>query len=461
MELCVNDKTTASPSVDDIARAIDSAPHPEDWYLVLESGDGSYVEAAARDDGTYDVTASDYQGDLQADAPLEANRVKEILSRFLAGDSGWRDMGFSPVTTAAAKAGSGAAVARGESAPPAWALAIVIGTIAVVVIVFMFPVRKYLPFGDSDFFYVGLIAAPMVMLFVVAVLVKMLEVRRASTWSTVAGRIVRSDTQASRHGFAGEATTVTTAPLVEYEFSVGGSTWRGSRVSIGEDSGGANTEATLRRYPVGAVVSVYYDPDNPSNCVLVRDVPAGVGKGLAILVALGIAAAVGVYYLATSGPRLLSAYLPNGIDNAPVTIFAAGFGLAVLLFFIASYRLSRQTANWPLVRGTVLSSGSEQVRSSDSGSTRKSYAPAVEYRYRANDVDYVSRQIKVGIVLSASGAYAKKVAARYPQGSQVDVHYDPANPSNAALENPGGFYWLLLAVALGCFAIVAHAGGFF
>ena len=72
---------------------------------------------------------------------------------------------------------------------------------------------------------------------------------------------------------------MTTNPRVEYEFSVGGRTWRGDRISIGEDTGGANTEATLRRYPVGATVSVYYDPGNPANCVLVRDIPAGFGKG--------------------------------------------------------------------------------------------------------------------------------------------------------------------------------------
>ena len=155
----------------------------------------------------------------------------------------------------------------------------------------------------------------------------------------------------------------------------------------------------------------------------------------------------------------MSAYLPDASDNAPVVIFAACFGFLVLLFFIASYRLSRKAAGWPMVRGTVLSSGSERVQKRQNGRTQTYYVPVVEYGYRVNDVDYVSRQIKLGVVLSADQAYATKVAARYPQGSGVDVHYDPANPGYAALENPRGFHWLLLAVALGCFAIAAHAGG--
>ena len=98
-------------------------------------------------------------------------------------------------------------------------------------------------------------------------------------WSMAAGRVVRSTTQARRQGIGDGATTVT-VPRVEYEFSVGGRTWRGERISIGEDTGGANTEATLARYPVGTVVSVYYDPATPANCVLERDIPKGVGKGL-------------------------------------------------------------------------------------------------------------------------------------------------------------------------------------
>ena len=44
-------------------------------------------------------------------------------------------------------------------------------------------------------------------------------------------------------------------------------------------------------------------------------------------------------------------------------------------------------------------------------------------------------------------------------GGTVEVHYDPANPSNAALENPTRLHWLLLGVALAFFALAAWAGG--
>jgi hypothetical protein len=302
-----------------------------------------------------------------------------------------------------------------------------------------------------------LIAAPMVVLIVVAVLAKMLEVHRAAAWSTAVGRVVKSGTEAQRHRFAGGETEVKTMPVVQYEFAVAGRTWRGSRISIGEDSGGANTADTLARYREGAVVTVSYDPANPKNCVLERDIPKGVGKGLAILLGFGVALAAVIYALVTIAPGLVEAQFPKA--NTPVVIVAAAVGVLVLLFFIASYRFSRKAADWPLVRGTVLQSGTEKIESRSQGRQQIVYAPVVEYGYRVSEVDYVSRQIKLGVTVSGSQSYATGVAARYPQGGIVDVHYDPANPSTAALENPTGVSWLLLVVALACFGVAAYASG--
>ena len=53
----------------------------------------------------------------------------------------------------------------------------------------------------------------------------------------------------------------------------------------------------------------------------------------------------------------------------------------------------------------------------------------------------------------------RQIAARYPEGSDVEVHYDPANPSNAALERPAGTAWYLLVIALVCFGVALYASG--
>jgi hypothetical protein len=461
MELCVNDKFTSDPSSDDIGRAMDSGPHSEGWYLVLDDeADDSNIEATARADGAYDLTADDGRHEGHPARPLTADQVKAILLKYRARERGWRD-----AFTWTGEPEEVARPAASRSSPPTWAMAVVIGTIALVVITALAlqvgnnSLRAWLPFGDSDYFFIGLIFLPMVVLVVVAIAAKMLEVRKAAAWPTAVGRVVKSGTGADHHRFAGEATTVKTMPAVEYEFSAGSRTMRGNRISVGEDSGGANTEATLRRYPVGATVTVFYDPANPKNCVLERGIPAGVVNGLAILVGVVVVLAGVVYWLVTSAPRLVEQRYPNA--NAPVVIIAASLGVLVLLFFVAGWRLSRRAADWPLVRGTVLKSGTEKIEKRQSGRTTIQHTPAVEYGYRVNDVDYVSCQIKLGVALSSSQSYAAGVVARYPQGSVVDVHYDPANPANAALENPTGMHWLLLVVAAALFALAAHQAGVF
>ncbi len=459
MELCINGKFTTDPSADDIGRALDGAPHPEGWYLILDDeDDGSHIEVTARSEGTYDVTADDGHREGHPPRPFTADQARAALLKYRAREAGWREVfTWDSDDEDGEEAESSFPTAKRSSEPPTWAVAIVVASIALVVLAGY--ARDWMPFGDSDYFWIGLIFLPMVVMFVAAVAAKMLEVKRASGWSSAVGRIVKSSTAAARHRSAGEAMTVKTVPAVEYEFSVGGRKVRGNRIGIGEDSGGADTEATLRRYTVGAAVTVYYDPANPKNCALERGVPEGIGKGLAIIVGFVIAFVGVVYWLATGAPPLVERHFPRA--NVPVVIIAASMAVLMLLFFVASWRLSRRAADWPLVRGTVLSSGTEKIEKNSDGRRSVTHAPAIEYAYRVNDVDYVSRQVKLGVALSASQSYADGVAARYPKGAVIDVHYDPANPSNAALENPAGTRWFLLGIAAALFALAAHQAGAF
>jgi hypothetical protein len=457
MELNVHDKITKNPAADDVTRAIDATPHADDWFINLDPDDGSYIEAFAQTGGTFSLVSVVQKRRFNAAAPVDAARLKTILIKYLHGDASWRAECQWKADQAVTKA---PAAARDTSAPPQWAIAVVVATIGVVVLCFSSAwVRSFIPYSNSDYFFIGLIALPMVVLVLVMLAVKLGEARRASHWPQTTGKILKSGTQAHHHQFSGETTTVTTVPAVEYEFTANGRSWRGNRIGIGEDSGGANTEATLKHYPVGAAVTVYYDPNDPGHCVLERDIPKGMGKGCAIIVAAGAAIVFGVWYIATNASHLLENYLQNG--EAPVTIFAALFGLAVLLFFFASRNASKKAANWPVVSGTIVSSGTESYQKREDGRTTTYYTAAVEFAYQVHRVNYRSRQIKLGVSVSGSQTSAEKTAARYPQGSKVDVHYDPDNPSNAALENSTGFTWLLLAVALACFGIAVYASGIF
>jgi uncharacterized protein DUF3592 len=152
--------------------------------------------------------------------------------------------------------------------------------------------------------------------------------------------------------------------MVEYEFTVQGRKWRGNRISVGEDAGGANLEATLQRYPVGATATVYYDPKNPSNCVLECELPKGFGKGCAVLLAIAAVIIGVIWYFVVNGSRLVDTYLPN---VPPFSIALFCFGLAVLLFFFVSRRMSKQAQSWPVVSGTIVSSSVESYEKYEDG----------------------------------------------------------------------------------------------
>jgi hypothetical protein len=373
---------------------------------------------------------------------------------------------FVPASDVTVRANSGE--------PPVWALGVVAVVIGFVVLMFAQPGIAYaiFPFAHSDYFWIGLIALPIVTLIVMAVIAKSIDFTRAQSWVTTQGKVVRSELVAKHHRFEGSAETVVNVPVVEYEFSTGGRKYLGSRIGIGDDTGGANSEATLARYQLGADVTVYYDRDDPKNCVLERGGPLAHARdaagqsasapdagGGALYSLLHVVLVGAIIALIVEGPDYFEQHFPKG--DAKVSVFALCFGLAALILFLAARRRGRQAQGWPTVAGRVVKSEVEEFRDRTGGSSSLSYRAAVEFAYQVRGRDYRSNQIKLGVAVSGTKAAAEKVTAKYPAGSAVTVHYDPDNPGTAALENPTGLTWLILVVALGCFALAAYTLGVF
>jgi hypothetical protein len=127
------------------------------------------------------------------------------------------------------------------------------------------------------------------------------------------------------------------------------------------------------------------------------------------------------------------------------------------MLFFGSRFAAKSGAMWPVVPGKVVQSGTESYRSRVNRNTVTVYAPVVEYAYVINGHEYRSRQIQLDDDGDrGSRDDAQQIAARYPEG-KVEVHYDPANPSNAALERPAGPAWYLLVIALVCFGVALYA----
>jgi hypothetical protein len=371
---------------------------------------------------------------------------------------------------------------RSGREPPSWAMVLLIGIIGLVVLTFTLDkwtgggFRQHLPFGGGDAFWIGLMFVPMLALLLVAAGSKLVELRQAKSWVATTGRILSSGVETRHRQFQDEPEELKDVPAVKYEFKVGGRTIDGTRVSIG-DEGGLDMEAVLKRYPAGADVTVYYDPRDPTKCVLERDftqdladhnltkrdVMSGCLVGIAELAAVGVA----IWGLAAYGPDFVRAHFPRLHSHAELPVALFGFGLLMLLFFYAARRSAKAAATWPSVRGKIVKSEVEeyQERDDDDGRTtwHTAYRPAVEYAYAVNGREHRGNQINHAMTVSAGRGYAEKVAAKYPVGSEVDVHYDPNNPSTSALRTAGGAgaTWIIFGAALIVFALAAALLGVF
>ena len=70
----------------------------------------------------------------------------------------------------------------------------------------------------------------------------------------------------------------------------------GKRVSLAELIAGLQAKETIARYPVGTSVPVYYDPANPSEAVIERDMPAFVHSVWGIVAVLTAAILFGAWW---------------------------------------------------------------------------------------------------------------------------------------------------------------------
>lgn len=91
----------------------------------------------------------------------------------------------------------------------------------------------------------------------------------AQSWPSTSGVVLSSSVQVRRsHNSSSEY------PVVVYQYEVDGKSYQGQRVKASDKFISVRimgeARATVARYPVGARVSVYYDPNNPSESALER-----------------------------------------------------------------------------------------------------------------------------------------------------------------------------------------------
>ena len=120
---------------------------------------------------------------------------------------------------------------------------------------------------------VGIIGIVLVILNVVFLAILFFMRRRmavVSQWPAAMGTVTTSYLE-QRHSSEGGYTNY---PVVGYSYQVSGQAYQGAKLAPGPEVGGTGAGKVVARYPAGAQVMVFYNPQNPSDAVLERKAPA-------------------------------------------------------------------------------------------------------------------------------------------------------------------------------------------
>ena len=110
---------------------------------------------------------------------------------------------------------------------------------------------------------------------------------------------------------------------------------------------------------------------------------------------------------------------------------AAGIGWFVYTRWKKSDQMRQASQRWLSTQGTVIKSRVEV-----SGGEITTISPRVIYTYIVGEKGYQGDQIRAGerFLSARSSRNAYETVDRYPQGASVTVFYNPADPTESALE---------------------------
>jgi hypothetical protein len=280
-------ETVRDPKREDFDRAL-ALPRDDDWFLELWLDENDSLEAMMIGES---LQLECCVGDKyeRAQSPIDDEKLKAMLVDFAAGGSAWRAM-TSWAEPPRASAGAGAGPRIDWKSPQAIA-GIAFGVLMIAAIVFGGGAWAATVFALA---FPGIIA--------LAAYVKMREADRAAKWTKANAKVLRAElVTRTVHGKPAQV------PDIEYEFTVGMDfdKVRGNRVTLAEIIGPEETKRMMSQYRVGTSVPVYYDPANPKDSVIERDVPRFVfhaGFGFAAFLALAILA--GAWWFLIRGQTL-------------------------------------------------------------------------------------------------------------------------------------------------------------
>ena len=117
--------------------------------------------------------------------------------------------------------------------------------------------------------------------------------------------------------------------------------------------------------------------------------------------------------------------------------------------------LAHASRNWPSVEGRVTTS---EITKANVGGEQVSWQPKIEYTYKVDCRDYVSKTIGYHMSGGTTADASSMTVADYPSGKSVSVFYDPTRPSRSVLEpGPSPNNWILVMITTILNAMILYA----
>jgi hypothetical protein len=110
-------------------------------------------------------------------------------------------------------------------------------------------------------------------------------------------------------------------------------------------------------------------------------------------------------------------------------LVAAGGGVIAWSWWRVAQQ-SKIAANWPRASGTVTRCELAQTRDTQGDTV---YLPDIRYSYSVNGEQFEGSRVRFGL-MRQDLAGANAIRGRYPQGSSVEVFYNPAKSHDSVLE---------------------------
>ena len=287
--------------------------------------------------------------------------------------------------------------------------------------------------GNPIWFLLVIVGPPIALIVLISIV--SYRVHRARFWIEDKARVISSKVAVEHHRFAADTTKVRNLPHVEYEFDAGTGPIRGDRISLGFGTAD-NVDVVLKRYPVGTTVPVFYDPRNPQDCVLERKPPVSFGcmwGGAITVVLIYLAVVLGMSDVVSINKVFETAF-PQ--IHHPVLVGITGLlGLLALATGIWNLLHPRKVLAGSKPKVQIVSSETESFREVESSHRHTTlYRPVIEFSYQAEGQEYHNTLGSSGVTMSASSKqWADGEVARYPVGTEVDVFYNPENPTQSSL----------------------------